>query len=69
MCVERFDDLLNFTIHITYRISLRSSLMLELKDSLLKTLFIARFFQISFKKHIEVFRRALVEREKQSFIQ
>ena len=36
MCVQRFDDSLNSAIHITYRISLRSSSMLEPRDPLLK---------------------------------
>ena len=39
MCVQRFDDSLNSAIHITYRISLRSSSMLEPRDPLLKVLF------------------------------
>jgi hypothetical protein len=36
MCVRRFDDSLNSAIHITYRISLRSSSMREPRDPLLK---------------------------------
>ena len=40
MCVQRFDDSLNSAIHITYRISLRSSSMPEPRDPLLKVLFI-----------------------------
>jgi hypothetical protein len=43
MCVQRFDDLLNSTIHTTYRISLRSSLMLEPRDLLLKVVIIKVF--------------------------
>ena len=39
-CVQRFDDSLNSAIHITYRISLRSSSMREPRDPLLKVLFI-----------------------------
>jgi hypothetical protein len=35
-CVQRFDDSLNSAIHITYRISLRSSSMREPRDPLLK---------------------------------
>ena len=35
MCVQRFDDSLNSAIHITYRISLRSSSMPEPRDPLL----------------------------------
>lgn len=36
MCVQRFDDSLNSAIHITYRISLRSSSVPEPRDPLLK---------------------------------
>ncbi len=36
MCVQRFDGSLNSAIHITYRISLRSSSMPEPRDPLLK---------------------------------
>jgi hypothetical protein len=38
MCVQRLDDSLNSAIRITYRISLRSSSMLEPRDPLLKVL-------------------------------
>src|ERR1700753_1067577 len=38
MCVQRVDDSLNSAIHITYRISLRSSSMPEPRDPLLKVL-------------------------------
>ena len=41
MCVQRFDDSLNSAIHITYRISLRSSSMPEPRDPLLKVLSIS----------------------------
>src|SRR5438552_2903202 len=37
-CVQRFDDSLNSAIHITYRISLRSSSMREPRDPLLKVI-------------------------------
>src|SRR3954453_12698666 len=37
-CVQRFDDSLKSAIHITYRISLRSSSMPEPRDPLLKVL-------------------------------
>ena len=40
MCVQRFDDSLNSAIHITYRISLRSSSMPEPRDPLLKVVII-----------------------------
>src|SRR5205085_12167253 len=39
MCVQRFNDSRDSAIHITYRISLRSSLMQEPRDPLLKVLF------------------------------
>src|SRR6195952_6070220 len=42
-CVQRFDDSLNSAIHITYRISLRSSSMREPRDPLLKVLFLLWF--------------------------
>ena len=45
MCVQRFDDSLNSAIHITYRISLRSSSMPEPRDPLLKVL-IYLFFRL-----------------------
>src|ERR1700678_3063431 len=41
-CVQRFDDSLNSAIHITYRISLRSSSMREPRDPLLKVVYIYR---------------------------
>ena len=44
MCVQRFDDSLNSAIHITYRISLRSSSMPEPRDPLLKVVII-KFFR------------------------
>ena len=39
-CVQRFDDSLNSAIHITYRISLRSSSMGEPRDPLSKVVLI-----------------------------
>jgi hypothetical protein len=45
MCVQRFDDSLNSAIHITYRISLRSSSMREPRDPLLKVLIITLITQ------------------------
>ena len=50
MCVQRFDDSLNSAIHITYRISLRSSSMPEPRDPLLKVLI--RFFTIA-RRHTQ----------------
>jgi|SRR5450432_1505249 hypothetical protein len=43
ICVQRFDDSLNSAIHITYRISLRSSSMPEPRDPLLKVLILFSF--------------------------
>jgi hypothetical protein len=40
MCVQRFNNLLNSAIYTTYRISLRSLLMLELRNLLLKVVII-----------------------------
>jgi hypothetical protein len=45
MCVQRFDDSLNSAIHITYRISLRSSSLPEPRDPLLKVLTICLSLQ------------------------
>ena len=46
MCVQRFDDSRDSAIHITYRISLRSSSMQEPRDPLLKVLFLfSKFYQ------------------------
>ena len=45
MCVQRFDDSRNSAIHITYRISLRSSSMPEPRDPLLKVLTIVSLTQ------------------------
>lgn len=47
MCVQRFDDSLNSAIHITYRISLRSSSMPEPRDPLLKVLTIKWYSDIT----------------------
>ena len=46
MCVQRFDDSLNSAIHITYRISLRSSSMREPRDPLLKVFFVFVFLAL-----------------------
>ena len=43
MCVQRFDDSRNSAIHITYRISLRSSSMPEPRDPLLKVFTYCKF--------------------------
>src|ERR1700753_279527 len=65
MCVQRVDDSLNSAIHITYRISLRSSSMPEPRDPLLKVLFL---FIIStqtagFEHDLKSLRRALSSHE------
>ncbi|RKO82873.1 hypothetical protein BDK51DRAFT_24593 [Blyttiomyces helicus] len=44
-CVQRFDDSLNSAIHITYRISLRSSWLREPRDPLSKVVFHCIFTQ------------------------
>ena len=49
-CVQRFDDSLNSAIHITYRISLRSSSMREPRDPLLKVVYF--LYQQLHSKHI-----------------
>ena len=46
--VQKFDNSLNFIIHIIYRISLRSSSMLKLKNSLLKIFAIMFFILMTF---------------------
>jgi hypothetical protein len=54
-CVQRFDDSLNSAIHITYRISLRSSSMREPRDPLLKvvlTFYIGTKTLIQHSKHV-----------------
>jgi hypothetical protein len=53
MCVQRFDDSRNSAIHITYRISLRSSSMPEPRDPLLKVL--TCFFKPLRRLMIEIF--------------
>ncbi len=57
-CVQRFNDSRNSAIHITYRISLRSSSLREPRDPLSKVVFKIifinslkdKFFQLAFKK-------------------
>src|ERR1700712_370837 len=49
MCVQRFDDSLNSAIHITYRISLRSSSMREPRDPLLKVVTYIRYTHVTFE--------------------
>jgi hypothetical protein len=53
-CVQRFDDSLNSAIHITYRISLRSSSMREPRDPLLKVVYI---YQYQRSKHSDSVER------------
>jgi hypothetical protein len=63
MCVQRFDDSRNSAIHITYRISLRSSSMPEPRDPLLKvlTIFIVLRQPIFIRVH-RALRRARARR-------
>jgi hypothetical protein len=58
MCVQRFDDSLNSAIHITYRISLRSSSMPEPRDPLLKVLTIISRSDDTDEQGFEGLRRA-----------
>jgi hypothetical protein len=58
MCVQRFDDSLNSAIHITYRISLRSSSMPEPRDPLLKVL----TYLLVFSERPLKYRRVLARR-------
>ena len=51
-CVQRFDDSLNSAIHITYRISLRSSSMPEPRDPLLKVLMISNLTQTHYSGRV-----------------
>ncbi|PWN31188.1 hypothetical protein FA14DRAFT_128586 [Meira miltonrushii] len=50
-CVQRFDDSLNSAIHITYRVSLRSSSMGEPRDPLSKVVYLLKYFYV--QKNIE----------------
>ena len=52
-CVQRFDDSLNSAIHITYRISLRSSSMREPRDPLLKVVCIFITSNSTFQNNIQ----------------
>jgi hypothetical protein len=54
MCVQRFDDSLDSAIHITYRVSLRSSSMREPRDPLLKVLKSLDWFGQKFKQVVLV---------------
>ena len=53
MCVQRFDDSLNSAIHITYRISLRSSSMREPRDPLLKVFSFPRSFLLPWRAGLQ----------------
>jgi hypothetical protein len=59
MCVQRFDDSLNSAIHITYRISLRSSSMPEPRDPLLKVLNLYIFTQTTKYQEFKVLWQTL----------
>ena len=59
MCVQKLDDSLNSAIHISYRISLRSSSMPEPRDPLLKVLYNYMCTQTAWLKKVGGgFRRA-----------
>ena len=47
ICVQNFDDSLSFAIHITYRISLRSSSLREPRHPSLKVVHYYEFEEIS----------------------
>ena len=51
MCVQRFNDSRNSAIHITYRISLRSSSLQEPRDPLPKVVFL---IYLMFKKNFKL---------------
>ena len=60
ICVQRFDDSRNSAIHITYRISLRSSSLREPRYPLLRVVFVSVFaaqiwacFRVGFKGRFE----------------
>ena len=63
MCVQRFDDSLNSAIHITYRISLRSSSLREPRDPLSK---VVLFFSYD-RSHIKLRRRKTKNKKTRSF--
>ena len=65
MCVQRFDDSLNSAIHITYRISLRSSSVREPRDPLLKVVFL-RIMHRYIPLHSECVKITLGPRQAQS---
>jgi hypothetical protein len=69
ICVQRFDDSLNSAIHITYRISLRSSSMPEPRDPLLKVFrFFKKFLGLNgfCQNFLRVFRRVTPPKQKMS---
>ena len=57
MCVQRFDDSLNSAIHITYRISLRSSSLREPRDPLSKVV-----FKFNLKDQIQVSQNNILQK-------
>jgi hypothetical protein len=62
MCVQRFDDSRNSAIHITYRISLRSSSMPEPRDPLLKVFRINFSLRLIASKILKSLWRVLASR-------
>src|SRR6202035_215717 len=61
-CVQRFNDSRNSAIHITYRISLRSSSMREPRDPLLKVVFY-RLGQKPFQWYIRIHSMEFLRRK------
>ena len=57
ICVQRFDDSLSPAIHITYRISLRSSSLREPRYPLLRVVFFLLLFQKVFSKEKTTWKR------------
>ena len=56
MCVQSFDDSLNSAIHITYRISLRSSSLREPRYPLLKVVKFCFWFRIERRSAVSSFK-------------
>ena len=61
ICVQRFDDSLNPAIHITYRVSRRSSSLREPRDPSLKGVLV-KFFKELFLQSVH---RVWVKKEKE----
>ncbi len=57
ICVQKFDDSRNSAIHITYRVSLRSSSLSEPRDPLLKVVSLFLFFVFFCLKKNEIYTK------------